>query len=462
MKTKQHISVAAGIGGIVRAGAVALVTCFSALAAEARTDAITCTISPERAVLQSGKPESAVVKVAMKGGKASGEKERPSVNLAIVLDRSGSMSGDKIIKAREAAIEAVGKLDERDIVSIVIFDHEIETIVSAQSAENRPDIISKIRRVEARGNTAIFGGVSQGANEIRKNLDKGMINRIILLSDGLANVGPSSPHELGRLGVSLMKEGVSVSTVGLGLGYNEDLMTSLAGKSDGNSYFVENSEDLPRIFSAELGEVLSVVAKKVRLAVSFKNGAHPVELIGRDGRIDGDTVYVDLNQIYSNQEKFLLIRTEFSVGEDGESRDFARAEVTYELPDDGSRQVAIAKGNVRFSSDSLIVEESVDKDVMTDSLLNITAVESERAVRLIDEGKHEEARQVIKMNIDRADEVGKKYDIPAASMVADEQLELSREAGDAKAKGAALPSRSRKVFMQRSYKVINQQSPSEK
>ena len=86
MKTKQHISVAAGIGGIVRAGAVALVTCFSALAAEARTDAITCTISPERAVLQSGKPESAVVKVAMKGGKASGEKERPSVNLAIVLD----------------------------------------------------------------------------------------------------------------------------------------------------------------------------------------------------------------------------------------------------------------------------------------------------------------------------------------------------------------------------------------
>lgn len=459
MRTKLYISVAAGLGGVIRA--VALLSCFALLAAEAKADAVTCTISPERAVLQSGQPESAVVKVSMKGGKASGEKERPAVNLSIVLDRSGSMSGDKIIKAREAAIEAVSKLGDRDIVSIVIFDDEIETIVSAQSAKYRSDIISKIRRVEARGNTAIFGGVSQGANEIRKNLDKGMINRIILLSDGIANVGPSSPHELGRLGVSLMKEGVSVSTVGLGLGYNEDLMTSLAGKSDGNSYFVENSEDLPRIFSSELGEVLSVVAKKVRLAVSFSNGAHPVELIGRDGRIDGGMVYVDLNQIYSNQEKFLLIKTEFSVGEDGERRDFVTAEVTYETPDDGSKHVTTAKGNVRFSSDMLIVKESVDKEVMSDSLRNITAVESERAVRLIDEGKHEEAQQVITWNIKRAEEAAKAYDIPAAEVVADEQRELSREAGDSRKKAAPLPKRSRKVFMQRSYEIMNQQSPTD-
>ena len=238
-------------------------------------------------------------------------------------------------------------------------------------------------------------------------------------------------------------------------------MTSLAGKSDGNSYFVENSEDLPRIFSSELGEVLSVVAKKVRLAVSFSNGAHPVELIGRDGRIDGGMFYVDLNQIYSNQEKFLLIKTEFSVGEDGERRDFVTAEVTYETPDDGSKHVATAKGNVRFSSDMLIVKESVDKEVMSDSLRNITAVESERAVRLIDEGKHEEAQQVITWNIKRAEEAAKAYDIPAAEVVADEQRELSREAGDSRKKAAPLPKRSRKVFMQRSYEIMNQQSPTD-
>src|SRR5205085_8842601 len=116
--------------------------------------------------------------------------------------------------------------------------------------------------IEAGGNTALHGGVSRGAAEIRRHLDDGhYVNRIILLSDGLANVGPSTPEELGRLGTSLMKEGISVTTIGLGLGFNEDLMTRLAQRSDGNTYFVESSADLPRIFAAELGDVLNVVAR---------------------------------------------------------------------------------------------------------------------------------------------------------------------------------------------------------
>ena len=96
--------------------------------------------------------------------------------------------------------------------------------------------------------------------------------------DGLANVGPASPDDLGRLGASLMKEHISVSTIGLGTDYNEDLMTKLSGQSDGNSYFAETSDDLPGIFTKELGDVLSVVASKVSVKrEQHEDGSEPGE-----------------------------------------------------------------------------------------------------------------------------------------------------------------------------------------
>lgn len=88
----------------------------------------------------------------------------------------------------------------------------------------------------AGGGTALYAGVAQGASELREFLDPHRVNRIILLSDGQANKGPSSPSELGNLGAALISEGISVTTIGIGLGYNEDLMTQLAPRSDAPAF----------------------------------------------------------------------------------------------------------------------------------------------------------------------------------------------------------------------------------
>lgn len=432
--------------GLCHAAAALLALSLTASA----DDALVCTVTPERGVLASGTPETTVVKVALTGGRVETQ-ARPAVNLAIVLDRSGSMSGDKIVQAREAAIAAVNRLDERDQVSVVVFDDSIETIVPAQSAGNRKSIIRRIQAIESRGSTAIFGAVSQAASEIRKNLDRGMVNRIILLSDGQANVGPASPHELGRLGAALVKEGVSVSTVGVGLDYNEDLMTSLSRQSDGNSYFVENSDDLPRIFSKELGDVLSVAAKDVKLKIHFARGATPVELIGRDGRIADNVVTVDFNQIYSGQEKYVLVKTEFTVGEDGERRDFARAEVAYRHPVSESRGTVAASGSIGFSRDEAVVKRSANVEVVKEVVFNINAVEMDRAVKLSDEGKAEESRQILEANAVRLEKAGDEYGFdvaPAAQM----QREVAAEA----AKGKLAPVY-RKTIVHESYEITTQQ-----
>ncbi|MHC4759386.1 MAG: vWA domain-containing protein, partial [Planctomycetota bacterium] len=211
-------------------------------------------------VLLSGQHRTDYLKVGLTGFETVDQKCRPAVNMAVVIDKSGSMSGEKIEKAKEAAIMAICRLGPRDIISVVTYDTEVCVLVPATKAVDKESIFCKIRRVTAGGSTALYEGVEKGAREVRKFLSGNHVNRIVLLSDGLANVGPDRPKDLGRLGRHLIEKGISVTTVGLGLGYNEDLMTQLAYVSDGNHYFVENARDLERIFNREFENALSVVA----------------------------------------------------------------------------------------------------------------------------------------------------------------------------------------------------------
>ena len=432
-----------------------------AVASAAADPAVSVVVAPERKVLASDKPETAVVKVGLTGA-ALPAGDRPAVNLALVLDRSGSMFGDRIARAREAAIAAVQRLDERDYVSVVVFDDRIDVLAGAQTASeaNKAAIVEKLRTVEARGSTAIFGGVSAGASEIRKNLARKLVNRIVLLSDGEANVGPSSPEELGLLGASLVKEGVSVSTLGVGLGYNENLMATLATRSDGNTYFIENGDDVPRIFDAELGDAFQVAARDVKLSVRFRD-AHPVELIGRDGRIEDGVVSVDFNQIYSRQEKYVLVRTEFPVGKDGETREFAAAEVSWVLPGSDAAGSAAATGSVAFSADAAKVKASADAKVLVQSVKTQNALRTQRALELNAAGRFEEASRLMHRNASFAGEVLGGYDASfSEDAAAAEELreESSWNTSNASSLGGSLGAERRKKFKTRSTQIETQQS----
>ena len=177
---------------------------------------VKCTIETDRAILPAGGTQNVVIKITLEAPPPPSNIKRPPVNLSIVLDRSGSMSGSKIEKAKDAAIEALKRLGSQDIFSLVVYDHVVETIIPAQLAVNTESMIRKIKSISTGGSTALFGGVSQGAAEIRKYLEGQYVHRIILLSDGLANVGPSTPADLGRLGAALIKENISVTTIGVG------------------------------------------------------------------------------------------------------------------------------------------------------------------------------------------------------------------------------------------------------
>jgi Ca-activated chloride channel family protein len=351
----------------------------------------------DRKVLPAGKTERVVLKISLEPDQVvRDEANRAPVNLALVLDRSGSMSGEKIEQAKEAAIQAIRRLGATDRISIVAYSNHAETIVPAQSAKNTEKLVDLVRQLQASGKTALFAGVNQGAAELRKNLEGEYFNRIILLSDGLANHGPSSTEDLVRLGRALVKEDISVSTVGLGTGYNEDLMAGLAKEGQGNLYFAETSKELPGIFDAEIGDALNVVARHATLRIELEDGVRPIRLIGRQGAILENHVEIEINQLYGGQEKFALLEVEVPAGKAKEKKNLARIVAKFKAAENGlviSRKTTVS---CAFSEREKEVTASINEKVVVAYVDNEVAQAKDAAIALADEGRHEDAVKKLK------------------------------------------------------------------
>ena len=344
--------------------------------------------------LLADKTQTAYLRVSLTGFDIVSESAtRSPVNVALVLDKSGSMSGDKIQKAKEAAIMAIRRLNWNDIVSVVTYDSTVTVVVPATKVTDKSSIIRKIESIQAGGRTALFGGVSKGAREVSKFIGLERVNRIVLLSDGLANVGPSSPSELGSLGASLARESISVTTIGVGLDYNEDLMAKLAYKSDGNHYFAEHASELAGIFDKEFGQVLSVVAQDIRLEIHCAPGVRPVRLLGRTGRISGKTVNVSLSNLYSNHEKFTLLEVEIEPEETGTTLKLATVDASYINMKTNTTDRLTDSLRVNFCNSPATVEQRRNNTLMVDVVKLVAAEKNDLVIALRDEGKIEEARE---------------------------------------------------------------------
>ena len=349
-------------------------------------------------VLDSGK-QTVYLRIGMTGCPAVMLDERTPVNVAIVIDKSGSMSGDKIEKAKEAAILAIHRLKSSDIVSVVLYDSDVEVLVPATRLTKKNDIIRKIRQVTAGGSTALYAGVQNGAEELRKFISKNQVNRVVLLSDGLANVGPDSPAALGTLGANLVDEGISVTTVGLGLGYNEDLMSQLAYKSDGGHYFAETADELSSVFDQEFGRAMSVVAQEVRIEIICGEEFRPVRMLGRQGQIKDRIVTLEIQNIYSEHEKYAILEVEIPDDVSKKARELANVRIHYHDMKTGKTVAGNDVMEIRFTGSKDDVEKHLNKAVLADAVEQIAIENNQRAVALRDAGQIKEAKEVLGYNV---------------------------------------------------------------
>lgn len=348
--------------------------------------------------LLGGTSQRTFIKVDLTGFKLNRDIPKTPVNVAIVLDKSGSMNGDKMMQAKNAALQAVSRLSEGDVVSIITYDNAAQVLLPATEVSQIQHIEQKINQITAGGGTALYDGVVTGANQIREFLADNRVNRVILLSDGQANHGPDSPDALGALGTSLIQDGISVSTIGLGLGYNEDLMVALAMRSDGNHHFVQHADMLAGMFNQEFGDVLSVVAQDVRVSIKLAPGIRPINVLGREASIDGRQVDVSLNQLYSEQEKYVLLEVETSGEQTSGTHKIADVDLAYanmltQEAESYTRSISAA-----YTNSVAEVEEAVDKETMVSAIEQRAVLNEEQAISLRDRGLQQEAEALLQQN----------------------------------------------------------------
>src|SRR5215213_6507542 len=234
----------------------------------------------ERARLAAGREQTVDVLVRITPPELGDDgSSRRRLNLSVVLDRSGSMQGAKMERAREAARYCVEQLLPADRLSVVIFDDVVEVLIPSNPPEDKQGLKRLIAGVGARGSTALHEAWVRGGMQVSEHLDRLAVNRVLLITDGLANVGLTSTDEIVSQAKGLFERGVGTSTVGIGEDFNEDLLIPMARAGGGNAWHVAEAADMQRVFAVELEGLLAQFAHDVSLGLVPSDGVRVTDVL---------------------------------------------------------------------------------------------------------------------------------------------------------------------------------------
>ncbi len=234
---------------------------------------ITLALSPRRAALIDGVDTEFEVLVSVTAPDAPPTATpRAPLNLAIVIDRSGSMAGRPLAEAKRCAEFIVQRLGPQDRAAIVAFESRVQVLTPSVAAEPKYPLLRAIQRIASGGQTALHHGWLEGAEQAAPYVMQGAIARVLLLTDGQANVGERNPAILASDCARLAASGVSTSTYGLGKSFNEELMGAMADAGGGQAYYGETAEDLMDPFREELDLLSALCGRKLRLRLEPNAG----------------------------------------------------------------------------------------------------------------------------------------------------------------------------------------------
>jgi Ca-activated chloride channel family protein len=339
-----------------------------------------------------------------------GESFRRPVDIGVVMDASGSMAArGKIDYAKRAAKLLATSMETKDVYSLVTFSDDATVIVPATAVNDAYPIHHAVDGIREGGGTNLYAGLDKGASEVRRSLDDRSVGRIVLLSDGNANVGVTDPSALGRYVSTLASQGVTVSTVGLGLDYNEDLLARLADLGGGTYDFVDDPRELAGVFSDELERSASVVARGTQITIELPEGVRGMEVIGWDATptVNGWTVW--MGDIYAGDARKIIARVQVT-GAQQDVMPVAAISARYNDIVDGRAAASTATANATTTTQVAQVEASLDEKVAVEAVRawgNEFLVESTRAYT---DGDVEEAKKLAGRSRDILDEAAIEYD----------------------------------------------------
>jgi Ca-activated chloride channel homolog len=274
---------------------------------------------------------------------------RMPINVSFVLDRSGSMKGDKIERVRRATAMAVDMLDHRDTLSVIIFDHRSEVLIPAQPVDVPESLKQTIQRIRDAGGTKIAPALDKALQEIGK-VDTEKIRRLVLLTDG------QTEHENECLLRSddAGQRGIPITALGVGNDWNEDLLIDMANRSGGSADFIDKADKIVDYFQHTVQRAQAAVIQNTTCTLRLVQGVSPralwkvipiIDNLGTQYVSDRD-ISIPLGELESGQGQTLLIELLVEPRAAGQYR-VGQVEVTYDVP-------AMALHNQKARADVLL------------------------------------------------------------------------------------------------------------
>jgi len=329
---------------------------------------------------------------------------RAPIDVAFVLDRSGSMAGDKLALVKEAVTVAAGHLRDADRAALVVYDHAVDTLHPLQPATPRAKTALRLalHGVDAGGSTNLGDGWLSGCRELTEAVDGAdeasgaqatRIRRALLLTDGLANVGITDAGELTTHAHELRKRGIGTTTLGVGLDFDEDLLGGVAEAGGGNFQFIAAADQLRAFFERELQELLTIAAAGLTLTLTLPEGieadlVNPVPCERREDRL-----VVEVGDLPAGDTLDLVFAVRIAPGTAGTSRRLGLGVRWSDPAADAQRSAEPAAAPLVFADAATVEVTVADPLVAEQAALQRAAVARRVALRLDREGRHAESRR---------------------------------------------------------------------
>jgi Mg-chelatase subunit ChlD len=255
-----------------------------------------------------------VVQAGISTTSVTSREQAPPLNLVLVIDCSGSMSGSRIERVKLGLLSLVDQLRPVDKVAIVVFSTDADLILPTCARSNQKEICEAISRLRADGSTNLYAGLMLGYRTAKKAYDPKRSNRVILLTDGIANVGTVDPESISHASKEYNDKQIDLSTIGVGDNFNRELLRQLSDAGRGLAQFVDDAADLNRVFVEEANSLLTPVARDVRLLVSGPSGCPSARLFGYKPSFKPDQIEVPLGNLNADATQVVLF--EFKSGVD--------------------------------------------------------------------------------------------------------------------------------------------------
>ena len=335
-------------------------------------------------------------------GEDEAQADRRPINLSLVLDRSGSMSGRPLRNALKAAEQLVEFLQPEDYLSVVVYDDVAETVVAPQLVTDKKAIQAEIKKIRARGITNLSAGWLMGCDLVKAQQTSALLNRVLLLTDGLANMGIVEPAVLVNTAKEKAEAGIMTTTLGFGSHFNEDLLIDMAEAGGGNFYFIQSGDDAANVFNIEMESLTSVVGQNLTVNLSPKNEIQVAEILNKyPSQAKADGMEIFMGDVYRVESKPLVLKLSIpAIATEGKI-DLGKLNYSYDRVVDGSLKkfTDSLPLSIKVVSQAEADKEKLNIDVTQQASQLRIAKKKDEAVAIADNGNYQQAAEILRQAV---------------------------------------------------------------